>query len=53
MHIHGNRFVDVGRTLRRLKTSKRASSLTKRFNEVDELELEIDLSSAGVFALSI
>ena len=38
-HLH--RFVDVGRTLRLLKTSYGASFLTKRFAEVDELDLSI------------
>ncbi|XP_021317439.1 putative F-box/LRR-repeat protein At5g02930 isoform X1 [Sorghum bicolor] len=41
-HLH--RFVDVGSTLRLLKTSSQALSLTKRFDEVDELDhLSIDL----------
>ncbi|XP_021317094.1 F-box/FBD/LRR-repeat protein At1g16930 isoform X2 [Sorghum bicolor] len=40
---HINRFVDVGRTLQLLRTSKQASSLTKRFNEVDELDLNISM----------
>jgi uncharacterized protein YhhL (DUF1145 family) len=49
-HLH--RFVDVGRTLRVLKTSSQASSLTKRFDEVDELDLSIDLKCRGVLALT-
>ncbi|CAN6195992.1 unnamed protein product [Urochloa humidicola] len=40
-HLH--RFIDVGRRLQLLQTSGRASSLTKQFDEVDELNLSIDL----------
>ena len=50
-HLH--RFVDVGSTLRLLKTSSQALSLTKRFDEVDELDhLSIDLKWQGVLALT-
>ncbi|CAD6253426.1 unnamed protein product [Miscanthus lutarioriparius] len=36
-HLH--RFVDVGRTLQLLETFSHASTLTKRFDEVDELDM--------------
>ncbi|CAL5081519.1 unnamed protein product [Urochloa decumbens] len=40
---HLNRFVDVGRRLQLLQTSSQASSLTKQFDEVDELNMSMDL----------
>jgi hypothetical protein len=47
-----HRFVDAGRTLRLLKTSSRALSLTMWFDEVDELDLSIYLKYRGVLGLT-
>ena len=47
-----NRFVDVGRRLQLLRTCRRASSLIKQFDEVDEVDLSIGVDFPGVLALT-
>jgi len=47
-----HRFFDVGHKLQLLRTSGQALSLTKQFDEVDELDLSVYLNSQGVLALT-
>ncbi|KAG2563763.1 hypothetical protein PVAP13_8KG368002 [Panicum virgatum] len=49
---HLNRFVDVGRRLQLLRTSRQALSLAMQFDQVDELNLIVDLDFYGVLVLT-